>query len=76
MLKGRENSNNFFRYIVKSHSEDLNSNQRSQVVWAILNRTRYKNESPEKVGIQRLIAKQVICLHIIRDSLSAIYVTL
>ena len=47
------------KYIVKSHSNEFNNNQRSQVVWSILNRTRYKNECPEKVGIQRLIAKQV-----------------
>ena len=55
------------KYIVKSHSNELNNNQRSQVVWSILNRTRYKNECPEKVGIQRLIAKQVKILKKIRN---------
>ena len=29
------------------------------IVWAILNRTRYEDESPEKVGIQRLVTKSV-----------------
>ena len=55
------------KYIVKSHSNEFNNNQRSQVVWSILNRTRYKNECPEKVGIQRLIAKQVKILKKIRN---------
>ena len=49
----------YFRYVVKNHSEMLTYTQRSLIVWAILNRTRYQDECPEKVGIQRLIAKNV-----------------
>ena len=48
-----------FRYVVKNHCPELTYTQRSLIVWAILNRTRYQEESPEKVGIQRLIAKNV-----------------
>ena len=48
-----------YRYVIKEHCPDLTFVQRSQIVWAILNRTRYENDSAEKVGIQRLIAKNV-----------------
>ena len=49
----------FFRYVIKEHSDSLTSIQRSLIVWAILNRTRYEDKSPEKVGIQRLVNKNV-----------------
>ena len=49
----------FFRYVIKEHSDSLTSIQRSLIVWAILNRTRYEDKSPEKVGIQRLVTKNV-----------------
>ena len=48
-----------FRYVIKEHSDSLTSIQRSLIVWAILNRTRYEDKSPEKVGIQRLVNKNV-----------------
>ena len=52
--------NTFFsRYVIKEHSDSLTSIQRSLIVWAILNRTRYEDKSPEKVGIQRLVNKNV-----------------
>ena len=31
----------------------------TKIVWAILNRTRYDNDAPEKVGIQRLVGKNI-----------------
>jgi hypothetical protein len=37
----------------------LTNVQRSQIVWQILGRTRFDDESPDKVGIQRLVAKHV-----------------
>ena len=49
----------FFRYVIKEHNDSLTSIQRSLIVWAILNRTRYEDKSPEKVGIQRLVNKNV-----------------
>ena len=45
--------------MIKEHSDSLTSIQRSLIVWAILNRTRYEDKSPEKVGIQRLVTKNV-----------------
>ena len=45
--------------MIKEHSSELTYIQRSQIVWAIMNRTRYENDCPEKVGIQRLIVKNV-----------------
>ena len=47
------------KYVIKSHCDQWTHIQRSLIVWTILNRTRYKPRSPEKVGIQRLIAKHV-----------------
>ena len=55
-----EKINPVWRYVIKERSEDLSHTQRSQIVWAILNRTRFENSSAaDKVGIQRLIAKNV-----------------
>lgn len=45
--------------MIKQHCDELTYNQRSLIVWAILNRTRYEDNAPEKVGIQRLFTKNV-----------------
>ena len=45
--------------MTKEHGTNLTNTQRSQIVWAILNRTRYDNDAPEKVGIQRLVGKNI-----------------
>ena len=45
--------------MTKELGTNLSNTQRSQIVWAILNRTRYDNDAPEKVGIQRLVGKNI-----------------
>ena len=45
--------------MTKEHGKNLSNTQRSQIVWAILNRTRYDNDAPERIGIQRLVAKNI-----------------
>ena len=48
-----------YRYILKDREEFFTGAQRSQIVWQILLRTPYDSNRPDKVGIVRLMNKQV-----------------